>query len=243
MEHQPMLRRIDGGNAAMMALVEQTVRRDDAVEILQRRPPRGRKVLLQIFRNILDDILLERRWRSVGLASHGIARRLHPLRDVGRQVLCIFCCRCFAAGETTRNDSPTHQGTAFAQKPPARCRDKTLAGVGWLGHRSYSARNRHAWNNPTKLGYVTGGRRLDYSSPSQAPLAEGCCACANLADPVPSRGSRPTRSLQNRARGKGRIVADAAFAIYSGPFQPFHLILRARSLAFVAATVISKERP
>src|SRR4051812_25459257 len=42
---------------------------------------------------------------------------------------------------------------------------------------------------------------------------------------------RPTRSLQNRAHGKGRIVADAAFAIYSGPFQPLHLILRARSLA------------
>src|SRR5882762_2021012 len=195
MEHQPMLRRIDGGNAAMMALIEQTVRRDDAVEILQRRPPRGGKVLLQIFRDILDDILLERRRRSVELAPHGIARRLHPLRNVGRQVLCIFGCRCFAAGETTRNDSPTHQCTTFAQKPSARCRDNTLAGVGWLGHRRYSARNRHAWNNPTRLSYVPGGSRLGYSSPSQAPLAEGCCACADLADPVPSMGTPPERVL------------------------------------------------
>ena len=37
--HQPVLRGIDRGDAAMMALVEQSIRRDDAVEILQRRPP------------------------------------------------------------------------------------------------------------------------------------------------------------------------------------------------------------
>ena len=49
MQHQPMLRRIDGRNAAMMALVEQPVRRDDAVEILQRRPAGGRDVLLAEF--------------------------------------------------------------------------------------------------------------------------------------------------------------------------------------------------
>ena len=89
----------------MMALVEQTVRRDDAVEILQRRPPRGGKVLLKIFGDILDDILLERRWRSVGLATNGIAGRLHPLRNVWWQVLCIFRRQSLAAGETVKLSS------------------------------------------------------------------------------------------------------------------------------------------
>src|SRR3954453_16588850 len=102
-----MLCRIDGGNATMMALVEQTIRRDDAVEILQRRPPRSGKVLLEIFRNILDDILLEGRWRSVGLASQGIAWRLHPLRDVRREVGHTFARGPrFASGEATSNDGP-----------------------------------------------------------------------------------------------------------------------------------------
>jgi hypothetical protein len=38
-EHQPMLARIDGGNPGVMAFIEQSVRHDDPVEILQRRPP------------------------------------------------------------------------------------------------------------------------------------------------------------------------------------------------------------
>ena len=60
MQHQPMLLRIDRGNAAMMALVEQSVRRDDAIEILQRRPSRRGNVLRQFLRDVLDNVLLER---------------------------------------------------------------------------------------------------------------------------------------------------------------------------------------
>src|SRR2546429_9692636 len=107
MKHQRVLRRIDGGNTAMMAFIEQTVGRDDAVETLQRRPPRGGKVLLQIFRSILYDILLKRRWHSVGLASQGIARRLHPFRDVGREVGRIFARGArFTSGEATSDNGP-----------------------------------------------------------------------------------------------------------------------------------------
>ena len=56
------------------------------IEILQRRSARGRKILRQIFRNVLDDILLEWRRSPVKLAAHGIARHLHPFGNVGRKV-------------------------------------------------------------------------------------------------------------------------------------------------------------
>jgi len=35
MKHQPVLRRIDRGDASVVAFIEQAVRRDDAVEILK----------------------------------------------------------------------------------------------------------------------------------------------------------------------------------------------------------------
>jgi hypothetical protein len=38
MQHQSMLRRIDRGHPAMMTFIEQSVWRDDAIEILQGRP-------------------------------------------------------------------------------------------------------------------------------------------------------------------------------------------------------------
>jgi hypothetical protein len=60
MEHEPMLRRIDRGNAAMMAFVEQSVRCDDAVEILQRGPARRGKILRRVFRHVAHDVFLER---------------------------------------------------------------------------------------------------------------------------------------------------------------------------------------
>ena len=37
MQHQAMLRRIDGGNPGVMTLIEQSIWRDDAIEILQGR--------------------------------------------------------------------------------------------------------------------------------------------------------------------------------------------------------------
>ncbi len=195
-EHQSMLRRIDGGNPAMMAFIEQSVRRDDAVEILQRRPPGCRQILRQVLRDVLDDILFEWRGHSVKLASHRVARCLHPFRDIGRQVVGVFRCRrCFAARETTRNDDPSHHYATVTQKSPARCRGKTLAVVGWLVHRTSSARNRCGWNNAIKLSHVPEGRLLYCNSPSQVPLAEDCRACLNLADSVPSKGMPPATAL------------------------------------------------
>jgi hypothetical protein len=45
--------------------------------------PGCREILRQVLRDALDDILSEGRRQSVELASHGIARRFHPLRDIG----------------------------------------------------------------------------------------------------------------------------------------------------------------
>ena len=116
MEHQPVLRRINRGNPAVMAFVEQSVRRDDAVEILQRRPPGRGDILRQIFRNVLDDPLLERRWRAVELLSHGSAGRFHPFRNIRREVVGIVRSggrQNLAAGETAE-DGPAHQCAALA---------------------------------------------------------------------------------------------------------------------------------
>src|SRR6266436_4683155 len=88
-------------------------------------------------RDILDNTLLERRRGSVKLTSHGIAGRLHPFRDIGRDVVGTFVCpQRLASGETTPDDGPTQQRTAFAQKPPARCHANIVIDVGWLGHRA-----------------------------------------------------------------------------------------------------------
>src|SRR5229473_8003539 len=142
----------------------------------------------------------------------------------------------FSAAETPRNDGTAHQCTTFTQKPPARCRDKVVAGVGWLGHHSYSARNRHAWNNPTKLGYVPGGRRLDYSYGARRRLPR-------VAAPVPILPIQYHRENAAR-RGPHRTSRmEKAASLSMRPFLPIapgfllHLILGARSLALVPATV------
>src|SRR2546430_534841 len=101
--------------------------------------------MLQVLRNIFYDILLERRWRSVELASHGIARLLHPLRDIGREIVGIFRCRHgLVAGEASRGDSPSNQYTAFAEKTAPRCSGEIRVDVGWLGHCASSVRKRRA---------------------------------------------------------------------------------------------------
>src|SRR6266436_2591770 len=92
-------------------------------------------------RDILDNTLLERRRRPVKLTSHGIAGRLHPLRDIGREVVGTFAGpQRFASGETARDDGPTHQCSTVTQKPPARCRGNIPIDVGWLRHRTCAAR-------------------------------------------------------------------------------------------------------
>src|SRR5437879_11487162 len=130
----------------MMAFVEQSVWRDDAIEILQRRPSRRGLILWQIFWDIFDNTLLERRRRSIKLASHLIAGRLHPLRNIGREVVGIHCGRHgFAAGETARQNGPTHQCATFAEKTPARRYGNIVVDIGWLGHRTPSVRKRRPY--------------------------------------------------------------------------------------------------
>src|ERR1700733_8645532 len=103
-----------------MAFVEQSVRRDNSVEILQRRSSRRRKVLREILWDVFYDILLKSRRRSVKLAPHGIAGRLHPFRNIGRKVVGTLACRQrFASCKRARDNAPTQQGAAVAQKSPA----------------------------------------------------------------------------------------------------------------------------
>src|ERR1700682_5791902 len=52
-----------------------------------------------------------------------------------------------------------------------------------------------AQNNGMKLSNIAQGRRLDCNSASQPPLAEDCCACFDLADPVPLIGTLPATAL------------------------------------------------
>ncbi len=96
-----------------MALVEQSVWRDDAVEILHRRPSGRGQILRQILRDVLDDALLKRRRRSIGLASHGFAGRLHPFRNVGREIVGRGS-QSAAAGEPGSNRS-ARQHAALTQ--------------------------------------------------------------------------------------------------------------------------------
>ena len=86
-QHQPVLGRIDGRHAAVVAFVEQAVRRDDAVELLQRRAARSGDILRERLRDVLDDALFVYRWRAVGLAPHRVAGRFHPFRHAGRKII------------------------------------------------------------------------------------------------------------------------------------------------------------
>src|SRR4051794_9713594 len=90
MQNQSMLRRVNIRDAAVMALIEQTVWRDDAVEILQRRAARGRNVLRRVFRHMADDVLFVFGRCPVGLTAGRITGRLHPFGNIGRDVLRSF---------------------------------------------------------------------------------------------------------------------------------------------------------
>ena len=79
-----MLLGINRRHAAVMAFVEQTVRRDDAIEVLKWRPACGGRVLPQTLGDIANNVLFERRWHAVRVTADIGAWRLHPLWNVGR---------------------------------------------------------------------------------------------------------------------------------------------------------------
>ena len=81
MDHQLVLLRIDVGAAGMIALEKQPVRRDDAVEVLQRREADGRFGARGKPRNVAaDDAGLELRRVAIGPVHHAGAERLRPRR-------------------------------------------------------------------------------------------------------------------------------------------------------------------
>jgi hypothetical protein len=158
-----------------MAFVEQSVRRNDAVEILQRRSSRRGKILRQVLWNVFYDILLEPRRRSIKLTSHGIARRLHPFRDVGRKVVGTFAClQRFASGKTACDNGPTCQCTTITQKSPAGRHGNSLFDVGWFGHRTSFVGKQRAVDREPRFS------ASHLAEPSNAPLAEDCCSCVSL---------------------------------------------------------------
>ena len=111
--HQPVVVRIDLGDAAVMALEAEPVRRDDAVELVQRREAdRGFRRRGQPRHGAADDILFVFRRLAVGAHTDAVAELARPVGDVGRQVFRISgeCARC------ARGRQPGRPG----KKPAAR---------------------------------------------------------------------------------------------------------------------------
>jgi hypothetical protein len=85
MDHQPVPVRIDIGPSRMMALEKQAVRRDDAVQILQRRKADGRfGPGGEPWHVAPDDAGLSVGGSAIGPVHHAGADRLRPRRVRGR---------------------------------------------------------------------------------------------------------------------------------------------------------------
>src|SRR5262249_4695308 len=128
MDHQAMIGGIDLGNAAMMPLEAEPVRRDDAFELVQRREadgglPRGGGP----FDGAPDDILLELRWLAVGTHGNALAQRLGPFRYVGWLVRRIAARARGPREHRRRNAGTRGQKTASG-----------LPGIIRLRHRSHA---------------------------------------------------------------------------------------------------------
>jgi hypothetical protein len=89
-DDQPVVLRIDLRDAAMMALEAEPVRRDDAVELVQRREAHRRLARRGEPRHVAaDDVLLVFRRLAVGPHAGPVAERTRPFGDVRRQVFRI----------------------------------------------------------------------------------------------------------------------------------------------------------
>ena len=90
-DHQPVLFRIDVRPARMVALEKQPVRRDDAVQILQRRKTDGRfGAGGEPWHVAPDDAGLGVRRPAIGPVNHAGSDRLRPRRIGRRASLCRF---------------------------------------------------------------------------------------------------------------------------------------------------------
>ena len=132
-DHQPMLGRIDLGDAAMVALEAQAVRGDDSLQLVQRREAdrtlaRGG----QPFDVAADHVHLELRRAAVGPADDTLTERLRPFRYARRKVLRVRRGGC-AARKSPRADRSA-EGEAGAQEGSSR---------GWPGRIGARLRFRH----------------------------------------------------------------------------------------------------
>src|SRR5262245_54688304 len=118
MYDQPIVFRIDLRDAGVMALEAQPARRDDAVELVQRREAhRGLAACGQPLHVAADGMGPVPRWLALGPRRDAVAERTCPFGHVGRQVFRI-------AGERRRHaQRGTRRGSrqeAAARGPPRR---------------------------------------------------------------------------------------------------------------------------
>jgi hypothetical protein len=86
MDHEPVIGRVDLGDAAVMALEAQAGRRDDAVELMQRREiHRGFRRGREPGDVAADDVLLEGRRRAIGALVDAVAEIAVPVLNLGDQ--------------------------------------------------------------------------------------------------------------------------------------------------------------
>jgi len=154
MEHSAGAAPDRGGNAAMMALVD----RPFGVMMPSRscngvRPEAER--YCSVFEMFFDDILLERRWHSVGLASMGSPASSSIAGRWGSSL--HFCCRRRFAAARHPQRRPTHNAPPSRRNAGAMSRQDACR-AGWLGHRRYSAQTGTP-GITHEVGYVPGGRR------------------------------------------------------------------------------------
>ena len=89
--HQPVVARVDLRDAAMMALEAEPVRRDDAVELMQRREAhRGFRRRGQPGHGAADDILFVFRGIAVGAHTDTIAELARPAWNVRRKIFGVL---------------------------------------------------------------------------------------------------------------------------------------------------------
>jgi hypothetical protein len=128
-QHQPVVIGVDLGDAAVMALEGEPVRRDDAVELVQRREAdRGFAARREPGHVAAHHVFLELRRAPVRPCRHAVAERARPRRHVGRQVCGIVRARPIAdergAAERSRRGQQAAAGgersavTSIAHAPP-----------------------------------------------------------------------------------------------------------------------------
>jgi hypothetical protein len=140
MDDQPVLRGVDGRHAGVMALVVQAVRRDDTMQVLQRRQAhRGLAGRIGRAAGSLapDNGGLEARRLAVRRPHHLGAGLLLPFGDGGRKV----CGRAFGVSRRRSEGHPGHQARRARQSFAPGCGLRRESSAAVFHARSAQCRN------------------------------------------------------------------------------------------------------